>query len=330
MADPDSDTEPEGPNPKGSLQATSRPTTPGSNSVPRRGGALSPAIRSPTMSLHSVGMSPMSPLRHRLSAPGFRSSTSSYADADANGDADESDVDSNLTQDNKDVLVQRLNSIITCLHEDHRIRDEEMFSLHAKVNEMETALSSPRRRRRSRRRWRKDDSLDLHTLSDVSSVSSLRRDILAASREGRSFAYSSNLASERMQQLASEAQQLNSELEAVIKNLRARQEETDHIHELLIMRAERAAQRIIFLEDRVKDLEKERNQGEMEMLNLQIQLKAIEVQCLSYVPKDTDQDLRESISSWRTEWSAYKRQRARRRQTTTPESPSRREEHSPD
>lgn len=51
----------------------------------------------------------------------------------------------------------------------------------------------------------------------------------------------------------------------------------------------------------------------MEMLSLQIQLKAIEVQCLSYVPKDADEELRESISAWKTEWSALKRKRARRK-----------------
>lgn len=51
----------------------------------------------------------------------------------------------------------------------------------------------------------------------------------------------------------------------------------------------------------------------MEILNLQFQLKAIEVQCLSYVPKDADQDLRESISAWKTEWSALKRKRARKK-----------------
>ncbi|EMR61800.1 hypothetical protein UCREL1_11270 [Eutypa lata UCREL1] len=80
------------------------------------------------------------------------------------------------------------------------------------------------------------------------------------------------------------------------------------------MRAERAAQRIMYLEKRVQELENERNENEMEILNLQFQLKAIEVQCLSYVPKDADQDLRESISAWKTEWSALKRKRSRKKE----------------
>jgi len=49
------------------------------------------------------------------------------------------------------------------------------------------------------------------------------------------------------------------------------------------------------------------------MLNLQIQLKAIEVQCLSYVPVDADRELRESIDTWKMEYSALKQKRARNR-----------------
>lgn len=47
----------------------------------------------------------------------------------------------------------------------------------------------------------------------------------------------------------------------------------------------------------------------MEVLNLQIQLKAIEVQCLTFVPKDADPDLLESIETWKSEWSALKRKK---------------------
>jgi hypothetical protein len=47
------------------------------------------------------------------------------------------------------------------------------------------------------------------------------------------------------------------------------------------------------------------------MLDLQIRLKAIEVQCLSYVPVDADRALRESIDTWKMEYSALKQKRAR-------------------
>ena len=74
----------------------------------------------------------------------------------------------------------------------------------------------------------------------------------------------------------------------------------------------------------------------MEILNLQFQLKAIEVQFLGHAPGGVgggggrgggqgatsadgsaladDQELRESISAWKSEWSALKRRRARKKQ----------------
>lgn len=110
-----------------------------------------------------------------------------------------------------------------------------------------------------------------------------------------------------------EARDLHKSLEIVISNLRDRQEETEHIHALLITRLERAAQRILHLEEQIKDLESERKEGDREILNLQIQLKAIEVQCLSYVPNDADRELRESIDTWKMEISAHKQRRAKNR-----------------
>lgn len=47
----------------------------------------------------------------------------------------------------------------------------------------------------------------------------------------------------------------------------------------------------------------------MEILNLQIQLKAIEVQCLNHGPTGVDPDLLDSIETWR---AAMKRKKARK------------------
>lgn len=52
----------------------------------------------------------------------------------------------------------------------------------------------------------------------------------------------------------------------------------------------------------------------MDILNLQIQLSAIEVQCLGYVPQDADPELVKSINHWKAEWDAVKRKRALRRE----------------
>lgn len=56
---------------------------------------------------------------------------------------------------------------------------------------------------------------------------------------------------QQAKEIAAEATKLNEELSVVVANLRARQEEADHIQGLLIERAETAAQRIIFLQNRI-------------------------------------------------------------------------------
>ncbi|KAH6656770.1 hypothetical protein BKA67DRAFT_553030 [Truncatella angustata] len=37
------------------------------------------------------------------------------------------------------------------------------------------------------------------------------------------------------------------------------------------------------------------------------------MQCLSYVPKDADPDLLRSIDAWKSEWSALKRNKTRKK-----------------
>ncbi|TDZ23257.1 hypothetical protein Cob_v003710 [Colletotrichum orbiculare MAFF 240422] len=107
--------------------------------------------------------------------------------------------------------------------------------------------------------------------------------------------------------IASEAAKLNTELETLVTNLKARQEESEHIHQLLVTRAERAAQRIIFLQSRVQNLEEELQENDSELTYLRLGLKAIEVQC----PADTDPDLAQSIQNWKSDWTALKRKRAK-------------------
>ncbi|KAI1460889.1 hypothetical protein F4805DRAFT_454336 [Annulohypoxylon moriforme] len=301
------------------------PTTPPQSSPPA----------SPSFSLHSLGMSPFSPMRRQFSSPLARSSSPLHSSPEVEHSDEEE-----LVQDSKDVLVQRLNDLAAQLSRQDHVKGDDVYGLHAKVDEMEKVLSTkdhssgsgwtPRRTpRRSRptslilqnSRNEHDPFSGLPKLGRMMpNIPNIPLPIQKSSSTQTTGRPMSAAASDR---IVREAQNLCKELEDVISNLRARQEESDarslltaytnHIHELLITRAERAAQRIIQLEKRIKELERERNEGEMEMLNLQIQLKAIEVQCLSYVPENADQELRESISAWRTEWSALKRKRAKRK-----------------
>ncbi|KAI0900799.1 hypothetical protein F4806DRAFT_168176 [Annulohypoxylon nitens] len=290
------------------------PSTPSQSSPPT----------SPSFSLHSLGMSPFSPMRRQFSSPLVRSSSPLHSQEPEHSDEEE------LVKDSKDVLVQRLNDLAAQLSRQDHIKGDDVYGLHAKVDEMERVLStkdhlhpSGLTPRRTPRRSRPNSLILPNNRSEhdpFSGLSKLGRMIpnipnipLPVQKSTATQTTGRQISTAESDRIVREAQNLCKELEEVASNLRARQEESDHIHELLITRAERAAQRIIQLEKRIKELERERNEGEMEMLNLQIQLKAIEVQCLSYVPENADQELRESISAWRTEWSALKRKRARRK-----------------
>ncbi|KAI0882528.1 uncharacterized protein GGS22DRAFT_191118 [Annulohypoxylon maeteangense] len=336
--DSDSDAEPESPpkrpaphTPPENAKAEYSPLSP-LHYAPSTPPQSSPPA-SPSFSLHSLGMSPFSPMRRQFSSPLARSSSPLHSSPEAEHSDEEE-----LVRDSKDVLVQRLNDLATQLSRQDHVKGDDVYGLHAKVDEMEKVLSTkdhpsgltPRRTpRRSRptslilqnSRNELDPFLGLPKLGRM--VSSIPNIPLPIQKSSSTQTIGRQMSTATSDRIVREAQTLCKELEDVISNLRARQEESDarsllttytnHIHELLITRAERAAQRIIYLEKRIKELERERNEGEMEMLNLQIQLKAIEVQCLSYVPENADQELRESISAWRTEWSALKRKRAKRK-----------------
>ncbi|KAI0843461.1 hypothetical protein F5Y06DRAFT_4805 [Hypoxylon sp. FL0890] len=278
---------------------------------------------SPSMSLYSLGISPM---RRQFSSSLARSSSLPPPETDISEQDD-------LVQDSKDVLVQRLNNLVAQLTQKDDLKEDSVYGLHAKVDEMERVLSRrdhPLRRTPQRPRptslilqggqnehdpfWRSlSPGRIIPGIPNMQLPTQVSSSTQTSDDHGANAPKGNQISAAQAGRVVEEALRLNKELQDVISSLRARQEESDHIHGLLITRAERAAQRIIQLEKRVKELERERNEGEMEMLNLQIQLKAIEVQCLSYVPEDADEELRESISAWKTEWSALKRKRARRK-----------------
>ncbi|KAI8947396.1 hypothetical protein F4801DRAFT_560834 [Xylaria longipes] len=271
---------------------------------------------SPSVSPYSLRMSPLSPL--------FPQSTSEYLDPD-HGD----------NEDSRDVLVQRLNDLAARLSQQHHVEDENINILHAKVDELENVLSEKEAQPPqlpplspgdddqggSNLSWEPPHPGSMLP-SDVSSLASPRQPSPSvkigvdhkAHKKAKSRA--SRVAVAQAEQVVAEAQDLHKNLEVVISNLRDRQEETEHIHALLITRLERAAQRIIELEEQVRDLEIQRKESDTELLNLRIQLKAIEVQCLSYVPKDADRELSESIDAWKMEWSALKQRRARNKENS--------------
>ncbi|KAI1825362.1 hypothetical protein F4861DRAFT_501780 [Xylaria intraflava] len=271
--------------------------------------------------------SPLSPLRRRSSLTMSQSSPL-YPQWDEDRE--------NITQDSRDALVRRLNDLAARLSQECHVEDESINLLHVKIDDLENALDTPEthqykaEKKRSRPRpltpgadqdesvlsWMAHHPANLLP-SDASSLSSSAPPSPSAkARVGHRGNPKTDLRTSKMtvaqaERVLAEAHNLHKDLETVISNLQDRQEETEHIHELMITRLERAAQRIIYLEERVRYLESKRKESGTEILNLRIQLKAIEVQCLSYVPREVDQELHESIDAWKSEWSALKQKRAR-------------------
>ncbi|TRX97471.1 hypothetical protein FHL15_001749 [Xylaria flabelliformis] len=273
---------------------------------------LSPPA-SPSMSLYSLRMSPLSPLFPQPDPDRLNL-----------GHGDPEDA----TQDSRDGLVQRLNDLAARLSQQHHVRNEDIDVLHAKVDELENVLHTPHKSSKRETRPPRPPPLSLdddnqdgsnHTWEPPDPGSPLPSDAFSltlpkpaspspktgidhqAQRKAKSRA--SKLTVAQAEQVLAEAQDLHKSLEV-------------HIHALLITRLERAAQRIIELEEQLQDLEIQRKESETELLNLRIQLKAIEVQCLSYVPKDADRELSESIDVWKKEWSALKQRRARNKENS--------------
>jgi hypothetical protein len=217
------------------------PTTP-----PR---IASPSIPSP-LSLHHLGIIPLSPLRRQFSSPLAQVSPPRHrgeaADDDqaAGEDVDE-DEDEDEDEDRKDVLVQRLNDLTQRLSSGAEVGDDLISVLHAKVDEMERVLAKQKSLRRKPRSSRPPSirqdgqsqsgerhdsfwaspspSLVLSRVLDLPPSSPAAVDEPPAKPPEAKSAMSLQDAL----RIASEAEMLNGQLSDLVTNLKARHEETE-------------------------------------------------------------------------------------------------------
>jgi hypothetical protein len=75
-----------------------------------------------------------------------------------------------------------------------------------------------------------------------------------------------------------------------------------HLHSLLIDRAETAATRILDLEKEIVDLEDDILANESELRHLRLKLRAVETLCHEFVHPDADPVLFQSIENWKADW----------------------------
>jgi hypothetical protein len=237
-----------------------------------------------TMSLYhlGIGSSPLSPFRRQFSSSaestGFSKSLSSAIAKDGAGDADDelSDQESadaksspgeddDLTQDSRDILVDRLNDLLQHLSTGASLRGRDVTALHSKVDEMEKMLASdpPQKSVRYRRAQQRSSILQLASplpvVRDSSSAETAedehhpdywgftvtppkRQPIhrLAGPSSRQTMAeepsvtdpdtpekVEAKISSEVADRLVVEAEKLCTELNTVLKNLQDRREESD-------------------------------------------------------------------------------------------------------
>ncbi|KAL1884325.1 hypothetical protein VTK73DRAFT_19 [Phialemonium thermophilum] len=273
----------------------------------------------------------------------------SQSDRAGKGSVNAGSEPSTIVQDRRDVLLDRLHDLMKRLSGEEAMQETVVDGLHKKVDEMEASLAGKMTSRRARRpRIHQNSGRDIsptkdrrrarglpvdQTLVDTADLSSLPVIGTTPRSSGTAkFISATSVTGEPHSQtgrhrrsnppgmehkVALKAEKLSVDLAAVFTSLKARQEESEHISEMLLDRAESAAKRIEELEEEVADLEDQADCNESELNHLRLRLKALEVMCYEYVPADADPELQQSIENWKIDWvslrnrmSAKKRKRS--------------------
>ncbi|KAJ0162949.1 hypothetical protein CTA2_3778 [Colletotrichum tanaceti] len=272
-----------------------------------------PSLPSPISS--RVGFSPLSPPpRQHFSAPGQQFSTPaaksplarSWTEDDLTESAHSNDNTNENTRDTLG-LIQRLNDLTHKLLAGEDVPDTSVSALHGKLDELESVLAGepPQATPQGKPKpWPPMDaqSVEHESLWTSPSHSWFRSGLSEISPSFRSSFRRDTPSPEPTVEkkpavdtfrIASEAAKLNSELETLVTNLKARQEESEN-----------ARHKESFFS---KDEEEELQENDSELTYLRLGLKAIEVQC----PTEMDPDLAQSINNWKTDWSDLKRKRSK-------------------
>lgn len=195
---------------------------------------------SPSLSFHFLGRSPFSPLRHQTTAH-HASHVPSPRSPDGLLD---------VAQDSKDVLIQRLNDLAARLSAEDEVEGESVDTMHTKVDELEHVLThgwgnGPRRHRRNqsslslsagssdqnsgnpRSTWLKSRLSEMALPQPSPPSEALREQGEEIQQISRGQQTDKEPNSQYADQILAQAQMLQNSLEAVVANLKSRQEEQE-------------------------------------------------------------------------------------------------------
>ncbi|KAG4430464.1 hypothetical protein IFR05_014053 [Cadophora sp. M221] len=225
--------------------------------------------------------------------------------------------DEDFTEDSKDVLIDRLSDLVLRLSKVSSLKDGAVSAIHKEVDKIEILVkgvektNSPRTQM-SRKISGLSNDEDFWGPPTPTQNIKMRLPVLSQNSSPRIvFEPPPSKAVE----VAKAAEELSSKLSSTVAQLQVRKEESDRIHDLLVTRAERAAERILVLEYRIAEMDDDYQSSQSELKFLRIQLQAIQVQCTNCIHRhDDDPELTDSIKNWKIDWEDINRRAKARRQ----------------
>ncbi|KAI9760243.1 MAG: hypothetical protein M4579_001756 [Chaenotheca gracillima] len=208
----------------------------------------------------------------------------------------DSDTSSSLssTGDNQWILRQRLSILANRIAQRDTVDDSTYDTISKALEKIDIAC-------------RGSDSQEIDAVSSSQGSDELEQSLPASSVDATPPATNHSNRNDP------QVNDITTRFSKVIENLRYRYEELKHVHDITVVKFEKAAQKIIQLDSEVKRVEAELEADESEMTYLKLQLKALEIQALRYIPATDDEGLREGIERWKLDWAdVSKRLDARR------------------
>ncbi|KAL2073332.1 hypothetical protein VTL71DRAFT_10656 [Oculimacula yallundae] len=218
--------------------------------------------------------------------------------------------DEDLTEDSKDVLIDRLSDLVQRLSKVSSLKDSAVSAIHREVDKIELLVhevektDSPNHLVRENSGHSNDDDF----WGPLTPTQNMRMSFPNMSQYSSPKAASA-AENKRAAEVAEAAEELAAKLASTFTQLAIRKEESDRIHDLLVMRAEKAAERILVLEQRITEMDDDYLSSQSELKFLRIKLQATQVQCTNCIHRhDDDPELTDSINNWKIDWEAINRQ----------------------
>ncbi|PQE11029.1 hypothetical protein CJF31_00000741 [Rutstroemia sp. NJR-2017a BVV2] len=218
-------------------------------------------------------------------------------------------------EDNKDVLIQRLNDLLAKLSHDD-VEDSAITELHRKTDEMETLLkveqasSSPSLSdvdEKSQSPLRRD-SEDLFWARPLTPTSSFLRWPRTPLHRPHSRPRRSRMTVSRAADIAESVDELNSRLVKVITDLQVTRAESNRIHALRDDQLRAKTHENASLQARVAKLEKDLSSCQSLVNYRRVEKKATAAKYTKFLADETlNDELDEGIVNWRRDWERLNR-----------------------